>query len=248
MQKLSGIEMKKIVIFTVILFLSNCSHKVTIHKQGDPGTMLEKEMKDDGKVKYLLYLPESYQSSHKKWSLLLFLHGAGERGNDLQKVKLHGPPKLIEHGQQFPFIVVAPQCPEDQWWDIENLDKLLKDVTAEYRIDTTRQYLTGLSMGGYGTWALATEYPNRFAAIAPVCGGGDPSKVETIKHIPVWVFHGAKDEVVPIEKSQEMVAALTALGADVKFTVYPEAAHDSWTETYANPKLYEWFLKHKIQK
>lgn len=210
--------------------------------------MLEKEMKDDGKLNYLLYLPAHYESSQKKWPLLLFLHGAGERGNDLLKVKLHGPPKLIAQGQKFPFIIVAPQCPEDQWWDIETLDKLLKDVTAEYRIDTTRRYLTGLSMGGYGTWALATEYPDRFAAIAPVCGGGDPSKAESIKHIPIWVFHGAKDEVVPIEKSQEMVAALTALGADVKFTVYPEAAHDSWTKTYNNPELYEWFLRNKKQE
>jgi predicted peptidase len=103
-------------------------------------------------------------------------------------------------------------------------------------------------MGGYGTWSLATEYPERFAAIAPICGGGDPKKAHLLKDMPVWVFHGAKDTVVPPERSEEMVNALKEAGGNVQYTVYPEADHDSWTETYNNPKLYEWFLKHKRKK
>jgi len=119
---------------------------------------------------------------------------------------------------------------------------LLKDVSKKYRIDENRIYVTGLSMGGYGTWDLAIKYPNRFAAIAPVCGGGDPTKASVLKDLPIWVFHGAKDEVVTLDKSQVMVDAIEKTGGSVKFTIYPEANHDSWTETYNNPELYEWFL------
>jgi hypothetical protein len=106
-------------------------------------------------------------------------------------------------------------------------------------------YLTGLSMGGFGTWEYAVNYPDRFAAIAPICGGGNPERAWAIRNLPIWVFHGAKDQAVPIKQSEDMVNALKKVGNDVKFTVYPEAGHDSWTETYNNPALYEWFLKHK---
>ena len=125
------------------------------------------------------------------------------------------------------------------------LDALLNEITENYNIDENRIYVTGLSMGGFGTWALAEKYPHRFAAIAPVCGGGDPAAVPTFSHLPVWVFHGAKDNVVPIDRSEAMVNELKKNGADVQFTVYPEAGHDSWTETYDNPALYEWFLKQR---
>jgi predicted peptidase len=179
---------------------------------------------------------------------MLFLHGAGERGEDLEKVKVHGPPKLIEQGKDFPFIVISPQCPEDQWWSITDLDVLLDEIIGEYKVDTDRIYVTGLSMGGFATWDLAIKYPNRFAAIAPVCGGGNSRLVSTLKELPVWVFHGAKDNVVPLKSSQEMVDALEKADGEVKFTIYPEATHDSWTETYNNPELYEWFLqKRKVQ-
>ena len=114
-------------------------------------------------------------------------------------------------------------------------------------MNTGRIYLTGLSMGGYGTWSLAIAYPGRFAAIAPVCGGSEPFFAGRIKDIPAWIFHGAKDSVVPVSKSEEMVNALKKHGSNVKFTVYPEAKHDSWTATYNNPELYEWFLKQTLQ-
>lgn len=198
------------------------------------------------KYEYLLYLPEGYAEQEASWPLLLFLHGAGERGDSLALVNVHGPPKLIEQGQGFPFIVVSPQCPEHQRWSVKTLDKLLNDIVAQYRIDEDRIYVTGLSLGGYGTWDLAARFPNRFAAIAPICGG-EPSRACRFKHLPVWAFHGAQDEVAPLERSQEMVDALQQCGSDARLTTYPDAGHNSWTETYDNPERYEWFLSHRQQ-
>ena len=195
---------------------------------------------------YLLYLPEAY-GKKKSWPLILFLHGAGERGSDLYLVKLYGPPKFLETKKDFPFIVVSPQCPVKDWWPnrIDSLMALLDDVTDRYNVDIERVYLTGLSMGGYGTWALAGQYPERFAAIVPICGQGDVSDADALKDTPMWVFHGAKDTTVPLSNSEEMVAAVREAGGNVKFTIYPEAGHDSWTETYNNEQLYEWLLKQK---
>ncbi len=202
------------------------------------------------RLNYLLFLPAGYNpNGAKRWPLILFLHGMGERGNtldDLELVKKHGIPKLVDQRPDFPFIAVSPQCPKRTFWDheVESLNALLDEVIAAHAVDAHRVYLTGLSMGGFGAWALATAYPERFAAIAPICGGGDPETVCALKDVPVWVFHGAKDPVVPLSESEQMVAALKACGGDVRFTVYPDAEHDSWSETYANPALYEWFLAH----
>ncbi len=233
-----------LIMITMILSLIGCSTTSKLIVGNQSPKKFEKEIKKKIDVNYLLYLPENYEQETKNYPLMLFLHGAGERGDDLQKVAIHGPTKLIKQGKEFPFIIVSPQCPENQWWDIESLDLLLKDISRQYRVDENRVYLTGLSMGGYGTWAMAMEYPHRFAAIAPICGGGNPVTAEKIKHLPTWVFHGAKDDVVPLKNSQDMVDALKEAGGDVKFTIYPEAQHDSWTETYNNPELYEWFLSH----
>ncbi len=198
------------------------------------------------KFTYLLYLPEDYKKDpEKKWPLMLFLHGAGERGSDLNKVKAHGPPKIVEGKKDFPFIVVSPQCPENAWWEPFQLIALLDEIQAAYRVDPDRVYLTGLSMGGFGTWDLATRYPDRFAAIAPICGGGNPVLARRIRDIPAWVFHGDKDPLVPIARSEEMVEALKRAGADIKFTRYEGVSHDSWTKSYENQELYTWFLSHK---
>ena len=195
---------------------------------------------------YWLALPKGYaQQPKKKWPLLLFLHGAGERGAHLEAVKVHGPLKLIAQGREFPFIVVAPQCPADDWWRPDVLAALLDDIERRYRVDKQRVWVTGLSMGGFGTWSLALEYPDRFAAIAPICGGGHWWVVSRIKHLPTWVFHGKKDSVVEYARSVEMVAALRQCGGNVKFTTYPNANHDSWTATYNNPELYRWLLRQK---
>jgi predicted peptidase len=195
---------------------------------------------------YLIYLPQEYGAKDKTWPLMVFLHGAGERGDDLNKVKVHGPPKLIEQGKDFPFIVVSPQCPADNWWPnmIGHVIALIDEMAENYSIDKNRIYLTGMSMGGYGTWTVASAYPQRFAAIAPVCGGGQPYLAGNLKDIPVWAFHGAKDSVVPLELSQQMVNAVKGVGGNAKLTVYPEAGHDSWTETYNNNELYGWLLSH----
>jgi predicted peptidase len=197
-------------------------------------------------LKYLLYLPPDYDK-HDKWPLVLFLHGAGERGDDLNAIKRHGPPKLIEGGKQFPFIVVSPQCPKDHWWNNElvTLTALLDEVVAKHKVDQDRVYLTGLSMGGFGTWALAGSTPNRFAALIPICGGGEPLLTRALKHVPVWAFHGGKDPIVPVKRSQDLIEALQRNHGDAKITIYPEAGHDSWTATYDNPEIYEWLLSHK---
>jgi predicted esterase len=198
---------------------------------------------------YLLYLPKNYaQDVNKKWPLLIFLHGSGERGDNLMQVAKHGPPKLAEEGKDFPFIVVSPQCREGGQWITAQLNDLLNQVIRENRIDTTRVYLTGLSMGGFGTWDWAIQNPERFAAIVPICGGGEPEKVWSIRKMPIWVFHGAKDNAVPLKRSEQMVEALKKVGNPVQFTIYPEAYHDSWTETYNNPALYEWLLKQQKQE
>jgi len=205
----------------------------------------EKEITVKVQLNYLLYLPEGYDQNGKKaWPLILFLHGAGERGDNLDLVKKHGPPKIVEQ-KCLPFIIVSPQCPAEKRWSVRDLDLLLEKIIKDHRVEKTRIYLTGLSMGGYGTWEYATEKPERFAAIAPICGGGSPWQAYRLASMPVWVFHGTKDPVVPIEKSEEMVKALKKVNGNVKFTVYPEAGHDSWTETYNNQKLYDWFLKHQ---
>jgi len=204
------------------------------------------------RLQYLQYLPEDYEKdSAKKWPLILFLHGAGERGDDLDLVKKHGIARVVEE-RPLPFITLSPQCPANHWWSdfLPAIDALVAEAVETLNADPQRIYLTGLSMGAFGSWHLAAEYPHRFAAIAPICGGylwmyGFPERVSEIKDIPTWVFHGAKDPVVPIEASQAMVDQLKACGSDVRFTIYPEADHDSWTETYNNPAFYEWLLSYQ---
>lgn len=195
---------------------------------------------------YLLYLPPDYEQKDS-WPLLVFLHGAGERGSDLNRVKAHGPAKLVEQGRDFPFVIVSPQCPEGQWWPILGREvlALIDEMLERYKIDPDRVYLTGLSMGGYGTWAIASAWPERFAAIVPICGGGRPFTAANLKKVPVWAFHGAKDPVVPLSESQQMVEAVNRAGGKAKLTVYPDAEHDSWTQTYDNPELYQWLLSHR---
>ena len=207
------------------------------------------------KVNYLLFLPKGYDAkAGQRWPLILFLHGAGERGTNVWKVATHGPAKHAAGRADLPFIIVSPLCPERQTWSKDVLLALLDEVIAKYAVDTNRLYLTGLSMGGYGTWDLGLTHPEKFAAIVPICGGGQMISVllssrdkgPAFKTLGVWAFHGAKDPVVLLEESQRMVDALKKVGLeDVKLTIYPEAQHDSWTETYKNPELYSWLLEHE---
>ncbi|MGA2499617.1 MAG: PHB depolymerase family esterase [Tepidisphaeraceae bacterium] len=198
------------------------------------------------KLNYLLFLPEDYgKDPEKKWPLILFLHGAGERGDDVNKVKVHGPPKIVETRKDFPFIMVSPQCPANSWWNPFELNALLDSVMASNKVDPDRVYLTGLSMGGFGTWEMISRYPQRFAAIAPICGAGNPAMVRRFKDVPAWVFHGDKDPTVPVSNSDDMVEAMKKAGCEVKYTRYEGVGHDSWTASYANQELYDWFLAHK---
>jgi len=193
-------------------------------------------------------LPDGYQEEKKTWPLILFLHGAGSVGEDINRVKRNGLPKLLDSQADAlarQFIVISPQTSERRW-STSSLEALLVHIMDKYKVDKQRVYLTGLSMGGYGTWSMGAAYPKRFAAIVPICGGGNPAKAERLKNTPTWVFHGEKDNVVPISQSEKMVDALKAIGGNVKFTRYPNAKHDSWSATYRNPKLYEWLLEHKL--
>ncbi|WP_158545321.1 prolyl oligopeptidase family serine peptidase [Bremerella cremea] len=197
---------------------------------------------------YWCYLPPDAPPT-SRLPLLLFLHGAGERGNNLSLVCKHGPPKLIEQGEDFPFVVIAPQCPFDQWWtmpqNLIGLAKLVEQVSADYPIDPERMYVTGMSMGGYGTWQLAATYPKLFAAIVPICGGTNLSQAVALQSIPVWAFHGRDDDIVPLIRSQEIIDELTKIGSDATLTIYDNVRHDSWSATYANREIYDWLLTHK---
>jgi predicted peptidase len=214
---------------------------------GQHSQAFEKTITKSISCQYLLFLPTSYGENEQRWPMIMFLHGAGQRGDDVNKVKEHGPPKIVENQKDFPFILISPQCPNDDWWPdkTEVLINLLDDVVSRYDVDTERIYLTGLSMGGYGTWALAGRYPDRFAAIAPVCGGGSFYMAYKLKDVPVWAFHGAKDDLIPLRESEDVVNFVKEFGGDARLTVYSDAGHDSWTQTYDNQELYDWFLKHR---
>jgi predicted peptidase len=193
--------------------------------------------------RYETVLPAGYMAdTRNRYPLLVFLHGAGERGVDLSRVRVHGPWAFLADHHEYECILVAPQCDPDSWWNPNQVNDLIDELVAKYRVDEKRIYLTGLSMGGFGTWSETITHPERFAAVAPICGGGDPQQVARMKDVPTWVFHGAKDTVVPMSMSQEMVDALKAAGGNVKLTIYPEADHNSWSETYNNPAFYEWMF------
>lgn len=205
-------------------------------------------------MKYLRFLPDGLRKDPGRiWPLILFLHGAGERGHDPDILKKHGIPKIVEVRSDFPFIALAPQCETGASWEVymDALKSLLDETIATLPVDRDRVYLTGISMGGYGVWRLAVELPERFAAIVPICGYGPPSqgfpeRVCVLKDVPAWVFHGAEDNIVPVEESEKLVNALAACGGEVRFTTYADTGHDSWTRTYDDPKLYEWMLMHSL--
>jgi predicted peptidase len=203
------------------------------------------EKKSVHKLNYILYLPESYgNDASVRWPLILFLHGGGERGTNINKVKRVGPLGFVSKARKLPFIIVSPQISKGQFWEPDSLRNLLNYLIKEYRVDKDRIYLTGLSIGGKGTWETAMKYPEMFAAIAPVSGWAKPDMLWKIRDIPVWVFHGAKDPVVPVIASIVMADSLKKYN-NVKLTIYPEGMHGNWYETYNNEDLYKWFLAHK---
>jgi len=212
------------------------------------GKQVELKLKTEaaGEVPYLLYLPEDYTPAGKKWPVMLFLHGRGESNGPLSIVKKWGPPRMAERGDDLKYIIVSPQCPAKSNWSAPEqqagLLELLDHVTKTYAVDEDRTYLTGLSMGGYGSWHLAADHPDRFAAVAPICGRGNPADAAKLKDLPIWAFHGTKDDAVPFSGSADMVEAIkNAGGTKIKFTIYEGVGHNSWTTAYATPELYSWF-------
>jgi predicted peptidase len=213
------------------------------------------------KLNYRLLRPRT-QEPGQKYPLVIFLHGAGERGDDNRKQLVHGMNDFASDQlvAKHPAFVIAPQCPEGEVWG--GLTRLAKKPTPEGElapalmatlaavdalrkelpIDDQRIYITGLSMGGYGTWTALAKRPELFAGAAPICGGGDPAAAGKMKDIPIWAFHGADDKTVPVERSREMIEALKAAGASPKYTEYPGVAHNSWSQTYSNPEFYEWLF------
>ncbi len=191
-------------------------------------------------------LPREYTQRSERWPLLIFLHGSGERGTDLEKVKVHGPPKLVAQGAAYPCIVVSPQLEESaRWWDAERLHKLLGALKTRLHVDPQRCVGTGLSLGGFGMWQWATNHPRDLAAIAPVCGFGDPAKVAAMRGVPVRGYHGDQDTVVPLAPHVACVEALRAAGGTASLTIYPGVGHDSWTPAYQDPGLLPWLLAQK---
>lgn len=210
--------------------------------------IFKKKNQEEVDLNYLLYLPNDYQRNKQDYPLVLFLHGKGERGDDLEKIKIHGIPKRVEEGIKFPFICIAPQCPDEGYWDrpeyVSSLISLLKEVENNYRVDSKRIYGTGLSMGGLGTLAIAVKNPTLFSAIIPVCGGAKMENIQRLSQLPIWLFHGDRDDVHPVNNSIIIFQALSSVNDQVFLTVYGGVDHDSWTQTYENHDIYNWMLNY----
>jgi predicted peptidase len=222
--------------------------------------------KQDGDVRYALYVPAEY-SNDKDWPLVVFLHGAGERGSDgLLQTDVGLGHAIRKNPERFPCLVIMPQCPVDNFWDVvfDDIEKMMETTRKDYRIDSARITLTGLSMGGYGTWIWGPKKSDVFAALIPICGGGDPKdmkhlaeemavdrfgtmgeRVTKLATMPIWAFHGKKDKSVPAFRSRQMVKKVTEAGGNVKYTEYPEAGHNSWDEAYGDPETITWLLSQK---
>ncbi|RZJ08450.1 MAG: phospholipase [Rubrivivax sp.] len=195
--------------------------------------------------RFWVWLPREYTQRSERWPLVFFLHGSGERGTDLQKVKVHGPPMWVDRGVAYPAILISPQCDDRARWEPDRLHKLLVALQARLHVDAERCTGTGLSMGGFGVWNWATAYPRDLAAIAPVCGYGDATKVAAMRNVPVRAYHGDQDAAVPLAPHVACVEALRAAGGTASLKIYPGVGHDSWAPAYQDPDLLAWLLSHK---
>lgn len=203
--------------------------------------VLDTTLTRHARLPYRVFYPAGYDGSDARWPLILFLHGSGERGDDLAAVERNGPPRVARE-RGLPFLVVAPQLPAGEVWQSDALIALLDQVIARLRVDTTRVYLTSLSMGTFGAWDLAMTQPERFAALAVASGGGNPVEICRLKDTPVWIAHGAKDDIIPVAWSQGMAHRLERCGGHPRLSIDPDAGHDAWTKFFADPALYDWLL------
>ena len=255
--------------FMLSLFAMTTSITAADTDLADPRDRFEARTYTDAtgaKLNYRLLKPQDYDAK-QKYPLVLFLHGAGERGDDNRKQLIHGMNDFASDAimAKYPAFVVAPQCPEGEKWC--NVDwsadshampekpsdsmrltlAVLEQLQKEFSLDQSRLYITGLSMGGYGTWDAIQRHPTLFAAAAPICGGGDPAGAKAMKDIPIWAFHGDKDTAVKPERSRAMIAALKAVGGNPKYTEYPGVGHNSWSQSYSDPAFYAWLFAQRKQ-
>lgn len=214
--------------------------------------------KNGGILHYLLFLPAKYGvDDQESWPLVMFLHGIGERGSSqstLSSLKKYGPPKMVEEDQDFPCVVVSPQCPSDSYWfeHLDLLESLCKEIVETLHVDNQRIYLTGLSMGGYGTWHFGLRFPDRCAALVPIAGGymhesrEIPETICGLSHVPIWAFHGSADTVVLPYQTEILVEALQECGSSVRYTLLDGADHgQSWEQAYADPEMWSWMLSQR---
>lgn len=201
------------------------------------------------KYNYLLHLPEDYgKDPNKKWPIIFYLHGRHASGKNLESLERYGLPYYLEKGKKIDFIVVSPQCPWNKNWASEDwFNPVYDEVAAKLRVDGSRVYLIGMSMGGFGTWAVANRMPDRFAAISPMCGGADVKWADQLSKVPTWVFHGTADRSIPISRSEVMVKALEKLKAEIKFTRLKNMGHDI-SKQFDNNELYSWLMQHSLKK
>lgn len=243
--------MQRALLMTMLTVLfASCAPTVSSANQTQPsaGQHPQQPLSSDGYA-YQLHVPPGAvtdANAQERWPLLLFLHGSGERGEDIARVKVHGPPKVADREADFPFILVSPLLPAEEDWDLAKLDAILAHVQATLPVDPSRIYLTGLSRGGHAAWRWGAAAPERFAAIAPVAGWGDPAAACTLAGIPVWAFHGDRDDVVTPEGSFAMTRAIRACGGQLaRLTIYPDLGHNSWDPAYDDPALYLWLLRQR---
>lgn len=230
-------------IFLIAIFLFS----LPSFAQKAEGGSFSTEITVKKQLNYLLYTPENIKQSKP---LIIFLHGSGEKGNDLEKVKVHGPFKYLKT-HKLDAYVLAPQCPQEEYWDEEVLYRLIQKVIKENKIDPDRIYLTGLSMGGWGAWNLAFAHPDMFSALVPIAGFVDRvPMIENckIKDIPTRIFHGLLDDVVDVSYSVNIYKKLQTCSTDIELTIFDDANHDSWTRVYDDPAIYEWMLQQKKKK
>jgi predicted peptidase len=207
----------------------------------------------EGGYPYLIFKPRGYDADKtQKWPLVIFLHGSGERGADIEVVKKNGPPKIITQHAGSPFLLVSPQLetgPDGSRWDTTKLDQLLASLRQSWRVDSSRIYLTGLSLGGYATWAWALRHPETFAAIVPVAGLSEDKEFDpcVLKDMPIWAFHGDQDDVVDPEQGFAIVKRIDSCKGSVrpKMTIYPQMTHGSWEPAYDDPAMWRWLLEQR---
>jgi predicted peptidase len=211
----------------------------------------------DDQLRYRLLRPDSIEEG-KQYPLVIFFHGTGERGDDNEASLKHIAPLFLDekNREDYPAFVMVPQCPKDQRWTypgwyaepkepMSTAIELIDSLLVEPGIDTTRIYITGLSMGGFATWYLITRYPNKFAAAVPICGGGDWSRVRAFAHMPIWAFHGREDDIIPVEQSRNMIRAIKKAGGKPRYTEYRKVKHDSWEKAYKESELLSWMFSQK---